>query len=337
MTDQLDISVVVPSYNGAASIASTLESILAQSLAPREIIVIDDGSSDDTVAITRGVSADIIIIQTENEGVQAARNLGIARAAGSWIALCDHDDLWLAGHLAAHAALIAAEPSVQFSFSNFQTMRDGAMLPGDKFADAPAWFWDAPGRRVLPQGWVFDQPIAERTFRFHPIFPSAILVSKQLVSDIGGFDTAIRGFSAEDGEFILRCLYDSVVGAIPEPTVIIRRHDSNFSGDQVRNLIDEVRLLAKIRDGHAQAAPFRATIDDEIALRSLAALDAAFAAQDHASVRRISKEFTALPGGLKPKLKQIIAALPDSLGLPLNRAMQRAAGGRVATEADRRR
>ena len=336
MNHDVSISAIVPAYNSAEYLPATLEAILGQSHPPLEVIVVDDGSIDTTGAVAARYTPRVRCVRTENRGVQAARNLGIAEARGNWIALCDADDLWLPEHLAAHAALIAAEPSVRFSFGNFRTLRDGVLLPGDKFATAPNGFWDAPGRRTVPRGWVFEQPIAGRTFRFHPIFPSACVIAREVITRAGGFNTQMRGLSNEDGEFILRCLYDSVVGTVVEPLVVIRRHGRNSSGDRVRNMMDEVRSLRFVSAHHAEAAPFVDVIDAEIRRRGIDALDAAFAAQDHRTVRMIRQEIGIPLGDPKMLLKLAVAALPDSLGRPMNRILQRLVSGRVATGEDRR-
>ncbi len=120
--------------------------------------------------------------------------------------------------------------------------------------------------------------MAGATFRWHPIFPSGTVLTKALSARAGGFDQSLAGMRGEDGEFTLRCLYHAQVGAIPEPVFLYRRHATNFSGDQLRNLVDEVRLLRRIRETHAEAAPWHDVIEAEIQRRSIEAANAAFAA-----------------------------------------------------------
>jgi len=86
------ISVVIAAYNAAESLPETLAAVGAQTLAPDEIIVVDDGSTDETAARARSFGAKVI--STPNRGVSAARNTGMASASGDWIALLDADDLW---------------------------------------------------------------------------------------------------------------------------------------------------------------------------------------------------------------------------------------------------
>ncbi|HID45618.1 MAG TPA: glycosyltransferase family 2 protein [Chromatiaceae bacterium] len=88
------ISVVIPNYNYALYIGEALNSVLAQSVQPYEIIVVDDGSTDNSVQIVRSYGDKVRLIEQENQHVSAARNAGIKAAKGNWIALLDSDDLW---------------------------------------------------------------------------------------------------------------------------------------------------------------------------------------------------------------------------------------------------
>ena len=100
--EDLTISVVIPLYNGAAFIAEALDSVIAQTLQPMEVIVVDDGSTDDGAAIVARYekTADVTLLRKPNGGQSSARNLGISHASGALIALLDQDDTWYPTHLA---------------------------------------------------------------------------------------------------------------------------------------------------------------------------------------------------------------------------------------------
>lgn len=113
-----DISVIIPAYNSERYLAEALESVLAQSPSPAEVIVVDDGSSDSTPAIARGFGAPVRYIVQANAGGGAARNRGVAEARGAWLAFLDSDDLWAPDKLALQMSALEAEPEAEAVFGH---------------------------------------------------------------------------------------------------------------------------------------------------------------------------------------------------------------------------
>src|SRR4051812_27917089 len=116
----LKISVVIPTYNGLDRLKRTIASVRAQSFPAHEIIVIDDGSTDDTPTIAEVCGDAIRYVRTTNGGQQRARNHGVSLATGEWIALLDHDDIWEPDYLAEVDALVAAH-GVDVTLCNSRT------------------------------------------------------------------------------------------------------------------------------------------------------------------------------------------------------------------------
>lgn len=115
-----DVSVIIPVYNGARFIERTIESVLRQTLAPKEIIIVDDASTDETRRCIERVAADHTFIQVpENRGVCHSRNAGIRASTSPLIALSDQDDLWHPEKLARQVAAFEAHPSIELLFTNF--------------------------------------------------------------------------------------------------------------------------------------------------------------------------------------------------------------------------
>ena len=111
MASRSNISVIIPLYNKASEIAITLHTVLAQSLQPREIIVVDDGSTDGSAEIVESFGSPLVrLIRQENRGVSAARNRAMREATGEWVALLDGDDMWGAEYLATVAEMIERWP-----------------------------------------------------------------------------------------------------------------------------------------------------------------------------------------------------------------------------------
>ena len=119
----MDVSVVIPTYNRAELLSQTLRTVLAQSLAPREVIVVDDGSTDETSRILAGFEPRLQVIKIANSGSIVARNVGLRAARGAFVAFCDSDDLWRPEFLERMAALWQAEPATLVGYANFRSLR----------------------------------------------------------------------------------------------------------------------------------------------------------------------------------------------------------------------
>lgn len=123
-------TIVVPAFNVANTLAETLTSLQAQTYQNFEIIVVDDGSSDETVGIAQGYACDprVRIVRQPNRGLAGARNTGIACANGAYIGFCDADDLWEPHKLEAHVRHLEADPSIGVSYSGSQLIHDDGRL-----------------------------------------------------------------------------------------------------------------------------------------------------------------------------------------------------------------
>ena len=127
-----DISVVIPLYNKAAEIGATLRSVLCQTQPPREIIVVDDGSTDGSAEIVERMGSwAVTLVRRSNGGVSAARNEAMRMASGRWVALLDGDDMWYPDYLKDMASLIARYPDCGAYGSGFYVECDGRRTLGD--------------------------------------------------------------------------------------------------------------------------------------------------------------------------------------------------------------
>jgi len=117
-------SVIVPVFNGERFLAEALQSVLAQTLPPDEIIVVDDGSTDGSAALAAQFPR-VLVLQQPNRGAGAALNLGIRHARGDLLAFLDADDRWLPGKLAAQSAILAADATVDMVFGHVRQFRQG--------------------------------------------------------------------------------------------------------------------------------------------------------------------------------------------------------------------
>lgn len=311
------VSAIIPSYNRADFLHETISTLLAQSEQPHEIIVVDDGSTDETAAVVAKFGSAVRYRRIENSGAPVARNVGAAMATGDWLWFCDSDDLWRREFLSRIRAVAEMTPFPQFLFGNFQLVRDGAWETVTKFATAPKGFWEAIASRKVEGGVIFTEPLYPHILKFQPIFPSTIVMTKSLFDAVGGFNAEFARTASEDFEFTLRCVAEAPVGMVETSLVGVRRHHGNFSGNQMKNLLGEVKILRHAKTHHTAAPRYAAQIDADIRQRNLQALELAFLNGDYVLVRSIAGEIGKGWLGFKPQLKVILASLPNFIRTPL--------------------
>ncbi len=191
------VSVIVPVYNGAAFLGEALDSLRAQAYPALDIIVIDDGSTDDSARIAVEAGDDVRLLRQANRGPAAARNLGLAEARGDLIAFLDADDLWPAGKLAAQVARLAAEPSLEVALGRVQA-------------------FGAPGVPLPATQPVIDVHLGSGVFR------------REVFERVGGFDAGLR-FS-EDHDWFLRAREQGVRLVVMQAvTLLYRVHAGNMT------------------------------------------------------------------------------------------------------------
>jgi len=119
------VSVVIPTYNNAALLPETLDGVQRQTIKDFEIIVVDDGSLDDTAQVVKSYDPSIVYFHQTNRGQAAARNKGVALARGEYIAFCDHDDVWHEPHLETLMDCLTSYPETAMAFDNAEYFGDG--------------------------------------------------------------------------------------------------------------------------------------------------------------------------------------------------------------------
>lgn len=202
MADGADISVVIPMFNAAGSIERCLASIAAQTMMPGEVVVVDDGSRDDSAEIVERLARDFPIalrmILQANAGVSAARNAGVATARGTYVLLHDADDELRPRAVAALVELVNAAPDAALWFGDAQRLQDGAVRDatyigkrlttagGDHVAGTPPHVIDPIGLTLLGAF----------------IAPGSFLVRRSHLAAVGPCDTGLR--RAVDRDMFLR-------------------------------------------------------------------------------------------------------------------------------------
>ena len=194
MTESAPIAVVIPAYNAEQTLAHCLRSVLAQTVSPAEIIVVDDGSSDQTAAVARACSERIVVLQQENQGSAAARQLGTEYASSEYIAYLDADDWWPEAALGRYFDLLQ-EVEIHFLIADFPRALPQASeqdyLPRN--STFYPWFREYlqshQAQCPYPHLFRLPAPMAlAALLRGYPYFPSASLVRRTSVLEVGGWD-----------------------------------------------------------------------------------------------------------------------------------------------------
>ena len=200
------ISVVIPAYNAAGFIRRTIDSVLAQTYRDYEIIVVDDGSGDNTGEIVKSYGGKVRYIYQKNAGDGPARNTGIAAANGEWIAFLDHDDEWLPEKLTVEIKLLSKHPHLQWcAASYYQASREKRHIIGD----LPAVV------RLLGGKEYFDSYFeAVAVGDAILIMTSTMIVHKAVFKELGGFDSCWKRCAEQDMWWRVAHTYPSIGFAV---------------------------------------------------------------------------------------------------------------------------
>ncbi len=307
------VSVVVPTYNAADRLKTTIESVLAQITPPLEIIIIDDGSTDHTRLVCARFGDAIRYRAVENGGQQRARNIGTALAQGEWIAFLDHDDLWHPDYL-TELREFHDRHTFDLVFCNSRTLREqetgSVMRDSTRFMElAPAGYWRGMAVETTDRWSVLERYDYARFLAFHPVQPSVLTIRAELYHRLGGFNPLMRGSSAEDFEFELRAIRSARVGLIWRPLVTVTRHAGNASVDGSKMAMDRADCLRFALEHHDPGPPERLALEAELQRRLPEAMDGAFTLRRFQALREYRAMLATSPG-TKTRIKCGIARLP---------------------------
>lgn len=263
------VSVVIPSYNSAATLAETLQSVVAQTWPRLEIIVVDDGSSDGTPEVLARHAGRVRAIRQANGGLAAARNTGCAAAQGEFIALLDADDLCMPERIGAQASFMMGRPDVVLCGTEFGAF-DEAGVQAERFA---RHYYSRLGRAEQGLAAFFDERVDADVARWLPrppdaavamavhvgevyrhlalgnfIHPPTVMFRRELLAQVGMFDEGIRNCC--DWEWLVRASRAGKFAFIDRPLLRYRRSATQMSGPRHKlqlysDILDNLRKFAR--------------------------------------------------------------------------------------------
>lgn len=256
------VSVVIPAYNAARFLAETVESLRQQTTPVHEIIIVDDGSTDETEQVVQSLGDDIIYIWQANAGVSAARNRGISEATGEIIAFLDADDLWLPQKVENQVRVFLSNSEVALvAADRAEIDARGDLLLDSLFKKQGLYEFFAELRgNSIPQA-------LSRLVQVNFIPTSSVMVRKSALAKVGGFDTAIR--YGEDLELWARIASQYAITCLPEVLIRYRQHGNNATQATEKLLLDMVHVMKRIRSWGSQALLKEGLNADKVVAQSL--------------------------------------------------------------------
>ncbi len=239
----MKISVIIPTYNRASFLSKTIDSILNQTVKVDEIIVVDDGSTDDTQSILNSFT-NIKYIKQTNQGVSKARNIGIQNSTNNWICFLDSDDIWHDTKIEKQIEFHITNKDILFSHTNERWLFNNKLIKQKK-------------HQQKPSGYCFKQNVLNTL-----IGASTVMIHKSLFENIGYFDEDLT--VCEDYDLWLRILYKYKLGYIDEKLIDkIAGHKEQLSF--TTPLMDTYRIQALLKHKDSK---YQEIIKDEIIKKS---------------------------------------------------------------------
>lgn len=222
------VSVIIPTYNRAGTLIRSVQSVTGQSYSDWELIIVDDGSTDNTKELLEPLLQQDVRLRyigcPENKGQAAARNTGIQAAQGAYIAFQDSDDVWVPDKLQKQVAMMEAHPEYGLIYGQMVYDEDGKL--------------STPYPPQNAGEWAFEECLKNNL-----ISTQTMLVSRAVFDSIGLFDTSMSAL--EDYELALRITKNYPVGFLSEPVVVAYKSVDSVSRDLGKHLISNCMILKK--------------------------------------------------------------------------------------------
>jgi glycosyltransferase involved in cell wall biosynthesis len=243
---QVAVSVVIPAYNAAEFLAEALDSVLSQTYKPLEVIVVDDGSEDETPQVVSAYAGKVTYIRKPHGGgCGGTRNVGIQAASGEWIAFLDADDIWMPT-LLERLVEGAVKTGADLVFCDFRSLTVGSV---DSRSNLEHKGLKTRLANIAPKGALIDP--FELLLEVGCYFcPSSVLVRRSSLLGVGLFDEGI--YCTDDLDLWLRLALRHRFGVVSEALVLYRVHSQNMSRDGWVVLVNQIKTFEKL-EGYAPA------------------------------------------------------------------------------------
>lgn len=239
MSRSESVTYVIPTYNGATTLRETIDAALAQTWPNVDVLVLDDGSKDDTVAVARGYGGRVRVEARKNRGVCGARNQGLALATGEFVCLLDQDDLIAPTHAEEMTRPMREDPAIDAVFCDVRIFEGDPNAPSDeRIDDYSAYAADPNAFFKVRMTWSMG----------------AIMMRREALQWLGGFNP-LYSSAGEDWEYCLRIARFHRWGYVHRPLFSYRNHTQNTSWNYTRMYFGGMNLL-RAHTAYAGPNPF---------------------------------------------------------------------------------
>ena len=234
------VSVIIPTYNRSALLSKALACVAAQDYRPLQVVVVDDGSTDDTKEVIPGQKAklaeqgvDLVFASQQNSGPASARNRGFSLSNGNFIAFLDSDDLWMPATVSTLHRLLTAHPSAGMAFCALTCIDIDDRFIGYRPTRLPP----EPREGLLPKPF-------EQFLTYMPTNTSCIMIRRSVLADVGVFDTSLHIGEDWDLWYRITQKYDAAY-TLDASLAKSRDHPGNMSKRDARAIGDRICLMLK--------------------------------------------------------------------------------------------
>jgi len=248
------VSIIIPTYNCQQYIAQAIDSIRSQCYKNIEIIVIDDGSTDNSAKIAEQYGEPVKVIHQTNQGPAAARNRGVAESSGEFIAFLDGDDLWLPNKLAPQIRLLQDHPDIDIAYGAFRKWaadNNGEYPPPEQFISGG----DNSELDIALSGWIYHKLLLDNYI--HII---TAVIRRSLFNELGGFNESFQ--TGEDYDFWLRASRISQAYKLAKPVALYRENPASTTRIP-RETNNEYIVLEQAIKNYGLRSPDGKTITEE--------------------------------------------------------------------------
>lgn len=221
------VSIIMPAYNAQDYIKQSIQSVVKQTYNNWELLIINDGSTDNTVSIVESFKdTRIVLFSQENSGVSRARNYGISKAKGDYIAFLDSDDLWKNNKLNVQVSYMKKHPDIVLSYTDYDSFK----LQNEIIKNKQLYPFQIENQH-------------DRLLVFNYIATLTVMLKKEIFQKVDGFDISL--FGPEDWDLWIRIAKIGKIAFINQKLALYREHESGISKNRKRQLEQEYKVLRR--------------------------------------------------------------------------------------------